>query len=220
MVFKRRNRPPFFERMREFLYPRKGWRRPFEYLGHRVRRLPDTPHRIAIGVACGVFASYSPIFGFHLLLAAFFAVLVRGNVLASLLGTCFGNPLTFPFIATFSLGLGRKILGHGGREEDFNWLVGAFTDAFSGLWQATKAVFGYGSADLASLKNFWHSIFFPYLLGGLILGIASAVALYFLSRPVIAAYQSRRRSRLLQRARARLAAKARIELSKKAKVAG
>ena len=31
--------------------------------GHRVRRLPDTPHRIALGFACGVFVSFTPFFG-------------------------------------------------------------------------------------------------------------------------------------------------------------
>ena len=54
MVFKRRDKPPFSIRMRELLYPRRGWRRAIEYLGHRVRRLPDTPHRIALGFACGL----------------------------------------------------------------------------------------------------------------------------------------------------------------------
>lgn len=218
MVFKRRNRPPISERVREFVYPRKGWLRPFEYLGHRVRRLPDTPHRIALGVACGVFASFSPLFGFHLLLAAGLAWLVRGNVLASLLGTFFGNPVTFPFIATFSLGGGREILGLSGKAKDFKWLVDAFSEALVGLWDGTKALFGHGHADLHALSDFVQTIFLPYLLGGTIFGFIAAVAFYFLSRPVIAAYQNRRRSRLLQRARARLAQKARLELTKKAEV--
>lgn len=218
MVFKRRDRPPLIERIREFLYPRKGWRRPFEYLGHRVRRLPDTPHRIALGVACGVFASFSPVFGFHLVLAALLALVLRGNILASLLGTFVGNPLTFPFIATISLTTGREILGLSGHAREFNWLVESFSNALNGLWHAFKSIFGYGHPDWALLNDFWINIFLPYLLGGTIFGLIFGVAFYFLSRPVIAAYQNRRRSRLLQRARARLAAKARLELAKKAKI--
>ena len=39
-----------------------------------------------------------PAFGFSFLLAIFFAFLFRGNIIASLIGTFIGNPLTFPFI--------------------------------------------------------------------------------------------------------------------------
>ena len=42
---------PCSTRIREAVLPRRGWRRGIEYLGHRVRRLPDTPHRIALGFA-------------------------------------------------------------------------------------------------------------------------------------------------------------------------
>ena len=70
MVFKRRDKPPLLSRLREAVLPRRGWRRGIEYLGHRVRRLPDTPHRIALGFACGVFVSFTPFFGLHFVLAA------------------------------------------------------------------------------------------------------------------------------------------------------
>jgi uncharacterized protein (DUF2062 family) len=70
MVFRRRDRPSFLDRAREFFYPRRGWGRAIEYVSHRVRRIPDTPHRIALGFACGVFASFSPLFGLHFLYAA------------------------------------------------------------------------------------------------------------------------------------------------------
>ena len=90
-----------------------------EYLGHRVRRLPDTPHRIALGFACGVFASFTPFFGLHFVLAAVLAGLLRGNIVAALIGTVAGNPLTFPLIASVSLGLGRRILGYGASGRDF-----------------------------------------------------------------------------------------------------
>jgi uncharacterized protein len=218
MVFKRRETPPFYQRMVESFYPRKGWRRPFEYLGHRVRRLPDTPHRIALGVAIGVFTSFSPIFGFHFVIAAALALLLRGNIIASLLGTFFGNPITFPFIAAISLGSGRELLGMHHPDGEIKALAGAFSEAARDLWRAIGGLFGRGYTDWVGLEHFFHSIFVPYLLGGTIFGIITGIAFYFLSRPVIAAYQNRRRSRLLQRAKARLAAKARLELAKKASV--
>ncbi|MGB0440846.1 MAG: DUF2062 domain-containing protein, partial [Paracoccaceae bacterium] len=43
MVFKRRDRRPIWQIVLDFLWPRGGWVRAFEYVKHRVRRLPDTP---------------------------------------------------------------------------------------------------------------------------------------------------------------------------------
>ena len=70
MIFRRRRRPSFLARMRETMMPRKGIWRGFDYINKRMRRLPDSPHRIALGFACGVFVSFSPFFGFHFFLAA------------------------------------------------------------------------------------------------------------------------------------------------------
>ncbi|RMD91547.1 MAG: DUF2062 domain-containing protein, partial [Alphaproteobacteria bacterium] len=99
--------------MRQLVYPRGGWWRAATYVWHRLRRLPDSPHRIARGIGAGVFVSFTPLFGMHFVLAALIALLIRGNVLAAVLATFFGNPLTFPLIAAASLKLGALILGSG-----------------------------------------------------------------------------------------------------------
>lgn len=202
MVFKRRDKPPFLSRLRHAVYPQRGWRRAIEYLGHRVRRLPDTPHRIAIGVSCGVFVSFTPLFGLHFVLAIALARLFRGNILASLIGTVFGNPVTFPFIASISLGFGRRILGYGASGRNFAKLHEAFEQFFAALWESILALFGQGTAHWGRLNVFMQDIFWPYLVGSILPGLACAVACYFLSRPIIAAYQARRRAVLLARTRA------------------
>ena len=81
MIFKRRDKPPFRERLREALYPRKGFWRGMDYIRKRLHRLPDSPHRIALGFACGAFASFTPFFTMHILLAAGLAWVMRGNIL-------------------------------------------------------------------------------------------------------------------------------------------
>ena len=207
MVFKRRKPLSTGRRIRDFFYPPSGWRRAAEYFGHRVRRLPDTPHKIALGVACGVFVSYSPFFGFHFVYAGMMAMMVRGNVLAALIGTFFGNPLTFPFIATISLGLGRRMLGLSAKAETAHSLTEAFSSAASGFWQSIMALFGMAPPALWKLEIFWREIFLPYYIGGLGPGLVSGLAAYWLSRPVIAAYQKRRRTKLLARAKEKLARK-------------
>ncbi|TMV51839.1 DUF2062 domain-containing protein, partial [Thioclava sp. BHET1] len=110
MVFKRRDRRSLLQILAEAVYPRGGWIRAVSYIFHRLRRLPDEPHRIARGVAVGIFISFTPFFGFHLLFAAGLAWLIGGNIIASLLATLVGNPLTFPFIMEGSVELGSLIL--------------------------------------------------------------------------------------------------------------
>lgn len=172
MIFKRRERPSLWFRAREFLYPRKGFWRGFEYIGQRMRRLPDSPDRIALGFACGAFASFTPLFGFHFVVAVALAYMLRGNLLASAFGTIVGNPLTFPLIATVSLQMGWWLLGEPpgihDRDMTFEWLI----------------------------ENI-ESIFLPYAVGGVLPGVTAAVVAYFAMTPIIRAYK-RRRQRLLE----------------------
>ena len=62
MVFKRRKRLPITRKIREGLFPEKGWSRAAEYMMARIKRLPDSPKNISFGVAIGVFVSFSPFF--------------------------------------------------------------------------------------------------------------------------------------------------------------
>ena len=110
MVFKRRIKRTFRQIVVETVYPKGGWWRAISYIMHRLRRLPDKPHRIARGVAAGIFVSFTPFFGFHLFIAAGLAWLMRGNMVAALLSTLVGNPLTFPLIMTVSVDLGTYLL--------------------------------------------------------------------------------------------------------------
>ena len=203
-MFRRRDRRPLSARIREAVYPRRGWRRSVEYVGLRVQRIPDTPHRIALGFASGVMASFTPFFGFHFFIAAALAWLLRGNVLASLIGTFVGNPITFPIIASVSLSLGRRVLGYGVTGRDFSRVVDAFVEAAFALWAGLLAVIGLGESGWERLVPLFNDIIWPYFVGGLLPGLIAAIASYHVVRPLIGAYQARRRNVMLARARARI----------------
>jgi len=211
VVFKRRNARTHLQRLRDSVWPRGGWTRAFRYVRHRIRRLPDDPRRIARGVAAGVFSSFTPFFGLHVAAGVVVAWIVRGNVLAALLGTLFGNPLTFPLIAVVSMKLGHRILGTRFDESEHATIVGRFVGAGEDLKHNFFALFTDDAAHWANLYNFWNEIFLPYLAGGLLPGIVAGAAAYFLSEPLIAAYQKHRRKRLrdrFEKLRARLHARA------------
>ena len=73
----------------------------------KLVRVKDSQDKLAIGFACGSMVSFSPFIGFHFLLAVIFAYVLRGNIVASLIGTFVGNPFTFPFIWIFIYKIGN-----------------------------------------------------------------------------------------------------------------
>ncbi|MEM9148383.1 MAG: DUF2062 domain-containing protein [Pseudomonadota bacterium] len=200
MIFKRRERPSWLARLREFVYPRKGFWRGFGYIGKRMRRLPDSPHRIALGFAAGALASFTPFFGFHFFVAAGLAWLVRGNVIASLFGTIVGNPLSFPLISTSSLWLGRWILGRHDEGSNFDAVTDAFGEAFKSIWSTMKSWFGYGDSMLDGFLIFLDDVFLPYLVGGLPMGAVAGFISYWTLGGLVAAYQARRSRNLEKKA--------------------
>ena len=193
MIFKRRDKRLTFGRLKELLLPKKGWRRALDYFIHRVKRIPDTPHKIAIGIATGVFCSFTPFFGLHFFLAAFVAYIFKGNIVAALFGTFFGNPVTWPFIASFSVKLGQKILGY--PVTTFETFLEHFVEASDATIQGVKSLFGYGESDWALLYSFFRELFLPYFIGGFVLGLISALFTYFVFRPIIYAYKVTRKKK-------------------------
>ncbi|MDA3857880.1 MAG: DUF2062 domain-containing protein [Roseovarius sp.] len=198
MVFKRRDKRPFWKVIADVLWPRGGWARAFTYIKHRLHRLPDPPHRIARGIFAGVFTTFTPFYGLHFLVAAVLAWVLRGSIPAALLGTFFGNPLTYVPIGVVSLQTGHFILGRTGPGEDEvrRSLGGKFLDAGDDLRNNFVAMFSDREADWHSLHVFYDEVFFPYLIGGLVPGIVTALICYYLSLPVIQAYQNRRKGAL------------------------
>lgn len=203
MVFKRRNPRSYGRIATEFFYPRGGWRRGTQYILHRLRRLPDPPHRIGRGVAAGIFVSFTPFFGVHLFGAMAIAWLIGGNIFAALLATFFGNPLTTPFIAVLSVGLGRRLLGvegHIGPQAIVSEIAGATGEIAENV---LSVVTGERTA-WNHLETFFEDIFLPYLVGGLVPGLIAATAAHYLTLAVVRAYQKRREEKAAAaRARAR-----------------
>ena len=200
MVFKRREKLHWFESIRSWVLPRAGWKRTLTYLGHRLKRLPDSPTRIARGVAFGVFTSFSPFFGFHIIYAMVLARIFRGNLIAAAAGTFFGSPVTFPFIIGGALKLGTWLLGRDPAMHDLGKVGHAFREAFQALWVSFKALFGFGESQMAGLGDFFSEVMLPYFIGGTLLGIAFAIPAFYIAKPIIVAYQKLRRKKLAKKA--------------------
>jgi uncharacterized protein (DUF2062 family) len=120
-IFRRRKKREFSQSFRESVWPTQGWRRTISYYWHRLFRTGDSTYKITAGLASGVAVSWTPFLGTHFLQAMCLSWLLRANVLASFVGTIWGNPWTFYFIFMFTYKLGV-------------WICGLFgLDAYGGL---------------------------------------------------------------------------------------
>ena len=192
-MFKRRERRSIFRFFYEVIFSFKGISRAIEYVGIRLKRIPDTPHKISLGMSCGIFASFTPLFGLHFLIAGLLSYLLRANVLASLIGTFVGNPITFPIITVFNLKLGEWILGSSEYSSgDGGKIFEGFLDFIFLIYKSFFTEGSIGENNVPRMNEFLNGVFIPYSLGGLILGIFIAVISYFLLRPLVATYQKKR----------------------------
>jgi uncharacterized protein (DUF2062 family) len=166
MMFNSRENRGWPKRIVEFVWPRRGFRNAWNYRMLRLSRLRVCPHRLSLGFAAGAFASFTPLIGLHFILGMVLALVLRGNVLASAVGTVVGNPVTFPFIWLATYQVGSRILG-------------ASPQAASGA-SATPA-------DTAAAATAWYEVgpvfqeaLWPMLVGAIPLGLLGAAASYAL----------------------------------------
>ncbi|MES2814086.1 MAG: DUF2062 domain-containing protein [Pseudomonadota bacterium] len=188
--------------MREQVYPRSGFKRATRYVVYRMRRLPDQPHRVARGVFAGFFIGFLPLPGLQFLAAWGAARLVRGNVLAALLGTFNTNPVTTPFFAVLAMTLGHWIMGI---EAPLNgkYIGHAFGEAGHDLWFNFLAMFGPEKAQWDGLIQFWNEIYIPYLIGALGPALILSTIAYYVTIPLVEAYQKARAATAQDRAERR-----------------
>lgn len=185
MLFKRRKQEDLSKRVRVALWPRRTWWRSIKYLMLRVLRLTASPHVIAMGVAAGVFASFTPFLGFHFVVAFTICFFARGSYFAAATGTFFGNPLTFPFIWASVLKAGRFVLDITG---------GAETQRMD-----------LSQLNFETIVNSFHTVW-PLMktmsVGALPVGIPVACVVYFIIKKMAKVYQKSRLKMLADRARA------------------
>lgn len=203
-MFKRRTPQNWAQWSKAQVYPQGGFKRAIVYLWHRLRRLPDPPHRVARGVFAGTFVNFPPIFGFQIIAAVGLAYLMRGNMLAAVLATLLSNPFTTPLIALVSLTLGHWLLGSP-EGISLHGTFAAFAAAGSELWFNFTTLFTSETAHWDGLLLFWRRVYFPYLIGSILPGLATSALLAWATVPTLNAYQALRRRNLQKRVEARKA---------------
>jgi len=201
-MFRRRKPLSALNQMRAFIWPERGFRRLFSYLFQRIIRLPGSPASIASGFAAGVAASFTPFLGLHFILAAALAMLFRGNVLASAIGTFFGNPWTFILIwlADYEVGLG--IIRSLNYDADLHVL--SIEELGEIMGNALKFMSFSGAISWAEMSRDLEQVFMPLLIGGTVLGAVAGLISFLITLWVVKGWRLHR-ARRLEKAAARAA---------------
>ena len=122
---------------------------------------------------------FTPLIGFHFILAAVLAWVLRGNIIASAIGTAVGNPWTFPFIwFGHQVWIGTWILGYErGQELPAELTIGT-------IFEQPETVL------------------LPMLVGGLPTAVVVWILIYVPIYRVVGNYQHHRQAKRLRRRRA------------------
>jgi uncharacterized protein (DUF2062 family) len=209
VVFKRREPLGWLSWLREMVYPKGGFRRATRYVIHRMSRLPDEPHRIARGIFAGSLIGFLPLPGLQFVAAWAAARVMRGNVLAALLGTFNTNPITTPFFAVFAMTLGHWLLGVEA-PLSAEGIARDFGSAGGDLWRNFMAIFTDDQMQWGGLAGFWHDVYLPYFIGALLPGIIISLVAYYVTIPIVQAYQKARHAKADERKERRRKLKATI----------
>jgi uncharacterized protein (DUF2062 family) len=195
-MFRRRKPLSVLKQLRAVIWPERGFRRLFSYLVQRIIRLPGTPASIASGFASGVAASFTPFLGLHFILAGALALLLRGNVLASAIGTFFGNPWTFILIwlADYEVGLGViHAFGYGASLH-----VLSIDELGAIMGNVMRFLSFTGNTTWADLSRDIEQVFMPMLIGGTVLGVIAWVSSFVLTLWAVKGWRLHRAKRLLK----------------------
>ena len=142
-------------------------RRFFSYYKLKLARLPASSYAISAGFACGSMVSFTPLLGFHFVLAVVFSYLLRANYIAALIGTIVGNPISFPFIWGLIYKVGVFVVDRSDNNLSPN-------------------------INFETIINQTYDIFIPMLVGGAVLAIPVWLLTYFITYSFVSSFKKAR----------------------------
>jgi uncharacterized protein (DUF2062 family) len=162
---------------------RRFKRRARYFIFHSVLHADDPPHRLALGIAIGVFVTFTPTVGFQMLLAVVLAWILRANKVVGIPIVWITNPITIVPVYYTCYRIGRLILGQPG--VGWRWWA-ELARGPDGWW--------------AGIHFYWQrfmQIATPLWFGCLVVAILSAYTSYYVSYNAIYGYRMRRWGQLM-----------------------
>ncbi len=140
----------------------------------------DSPRRIALAFAIGVFMGISPLLGFHYIIAFILAWTFRLNKLVAMVGVSVNNPWTILPISSFSVWFGAKLTGIQQVLPKIDWVSLSFMNIVSSL------------TDPDGLLRMTHELMpllRAFFVGSFVICTLSAIASYFIIYRLVVRYR-------------------------------
>lgn len=141
--------------------------RLLKYLYLRFIRLRGSAEEVARGMALGVFIGLTPTMGVQMPLALFFAMFLKENKIAALIGVWISNPMTAIPIYTYNFKIGKYLLG-------------------------TPDLKMPGFSSLNDVFALGHDLLLPLIIGSIVSGFFSAAVAYFVTLKAYIVIQRKR----------------------------
>lgn len=156
----------------------------------KVLHADDPPHRLALGIAIGMFVTFTPLIGLQMVLSVFLAWLLKANKLVGMPIVWISNPFTVIPIYYPCYAIGCKILGMP--------VVGDEWDEIGEAWQELLSNPTTRWGD--KFRFWWENLLDfvgPLWLGCMLVATVSGILSYYLSLYAIRKYRMRRWGQLM-----------------------
>ncbi|MEW5745701.1 MAG: DUF2062 domain-containing protein [Nitrospirota bacterium] len=121
-----------------------------------IVKVKDSPRKVALSFAAGVFIGMSPVLGLHTVLGIIAAWIFRLNKFVTIVGVYITNPWTIIPIYTFSTWVGAQMLGIERILPKVDW----------------------NQVSVSALLGEMRPLLWPFILGTTLVGLLSAAASY------------------------------------------
>jgi uncharacterized protein (DUF2062 family) len=145
-----------------------------------IFQVRDTPHRIALAFALGVFMGISPLLGLHYIGGFFLAWLLRLNKLVTLIGVSVNNPWTIVPISSFSVWVGAKLIGIKQVLPEVDWKNVTLTNIIGRFAHMDNFI---------DMVNKLMPLLASFFVGSFVICIIAAIASYFIIQILAAKYR-------------------------------
>ncbi len=176
---------------------RQYWKNASDFCVYRVLHADDSPHRLALGIAVGMFVTLTPLLGFQMMLSVFLSWLLRANKLVGIPLVWISNPFTIIPIYYPCYKLGCKLLGIPVVDEPWSRLGTEWREMIrepATTW-GLKVKFWW-----EGVKFWWEGLMefiWPLCLGCLVVASVMAILSYYVSLYAIRSYRLRRWGQLM-----------------------
>ncbi len=160
------------------------------FLEYKILHIDDSPHKIALGLAIGLFIAWTPLLGIHIFLIIALSIFLRANKFAAFVSVWVSNIFTIPFVYYPSYLVGKIATDFFSPHEEMS------KEQVSAMF---KRLFAPGNMfnDFYT-KDYWHQFWHliktigPELwLGGFILGGLVAVGSYIICYNLIKSHRTK-----------------------------